>query len=75
MRARHGVVDLLRPWVEHVIEVFGPDRVLWGSDWPVVNKGGGLPLWLDITDRLLAGLSVNEQVAIRAGTARRVYKI
>jgi predicted TIM-barrel fold metal-dependent hydrolase len=68
-------LEVVRPWVEHVIEVFGPDRVLWGSDWPVVNRGGGLPLWLDITDGLLAGLSVGEQAAIRAGTARRVYKV
>ena len=66
-------LEVVRPWVAHVIEVFGPDRVLWGSDWPVVNKGGGLPLWLDITDGLLAGLSVDEQAAIRSGTARRVY--
>lgn len=68
-------LDVLRPWVDHVIDVFGPDRVLWGSDWPVVNKGGGLPLWLDITDGLLAGLSADEQAAIRAGTARRVYGV
>lgn len=68
-------LEVVRPWVEHVIEVFGPDRVLWGSDWPVVNLGGGLPLWLDITDGLLAGLSADEQAAIRSGTARRVYKI
>ncbi len=68
-------LDVLRPWVDHVIEVFGPERVLWGSDWPVVNKGGGLPLWLDITDGLLAGLSADEQAAIRAGTARRVYGV
>ena len=68
-------MDLLRPWVDHVIDVFGPDRVLWGSDWPVVNLGGGLPLWLDITDGLLAGLSATEQAAIRAGTARRVYGV
>ena len=68
-------LDILRPWVDHVIEVFGPERVLWGSDWPVVNKGGGLPLWLEITDGLLAGLSVSEQIAIRAGTVRRVYGV
>ena len=68
-----GSLEILRPWVDHVIAVFGPDRVLWGSDWPVVNKGGGLPLWLDITDGLLAGLSLGEQAAIRAGTAQRVY--
>ena len=68
-------LEVVRPWVEHVIEVFGPGRVLWGSDWPVVNVGGGLPLWLDITDGLLAGLSADEQAAIRAGTARRVYGV
>ena len=68
-------VAVLRPWVDHVIDVFGPARVLWGSDWPVVNKGGGLPLWLDITDGLLAGLTAPEQSAIRAGTARRVYGV
>ena len=68
-------LEVVRPWVEHVIEEFGPERVLWGSDWPVVNLGGGLPLWLDITDGLLAGLSADEQAAIRAGTARRVYKL
>ena len=68
-------LEVVRPWVEHVIEVFGPERVLWGSDWPVVNLGGGLPLWLDITDGLLAGLSADERAAIRAGTARRVYKL
>ena len=70
-----ATLDLLRPWVDYVIDVFGPDRVLWGSDWPVVNLGGGLPLWLDITDGLLAGLSVTEQAAIRAETARRVYGV
>ena len=68
-------LEVLRPWVDHVIDVFGPDRILWGSDWPVVNKGGGLPLWLDITDGLLAGLTPTEQAAIRAGTARRVYGV
>ena len=68
-------LDLVRPWVAHVIEVFGPSRVLWGSDWPVVNRGGGLPLWLDITDGLLAGLSAGEQDAIRVGTAQRVYRL
>ena len=70
-----ATLDLLRPWVDHIIDVFGPNRVLWGSDWPVVNLGGGLPLWLDITDGLLAGLTPAEQAAIRAGTARRVYGV
>lgn len=64
----------LRPWVDHVLASFGPDRILWGSDWPVVNLGAGLPGWLAITADLLAGLSEAERYAIAQGTARRVYR-
>ena len=66
-------VALLQPWVDHVIGSFGPDRVLWGGDWPVVNLGVGLPVWIDMTRALIAGLTVAEQTAIGSGTARRVY--
>ena len=66
-------VALLQPWVDHVIASFGPDRMLWGGDWPVVNLGVGLPAWMDMTRELVAGLSVAEQTAIGSGTARRVY--
>ena len=66
-------VALLQPWVDHVIASFGPDRVLWGGDWPVVNLGAGLPAWIDMTRALIAGLSAAEQTVIGSGTARRVY--
>lgn len=68
-------VALLQPWVDHVIASFGPDRVLWGGDWPVVNLGVGLPSWIDMTRTLIGGLSPNEQAAIGQGTARRVYNL
>lgn len=64
---------LLRPWVDHVLASFGPKRMLWGSDWPVVNLGAGLPGWIDMTRQLLDGLSADEQADIGTGTARRVY--
>lgn len=70
-----ATVALLRPWVDHVIASFGPDRVLWGGDWPVVDLGSGLPGWIDMTRALLAGLSDAEQAAIGHGTARRVYRL
>ena len=66
-------VALLQPWVDHVIARFGPDRVLWGGDWPVVNLGAGLPAWIEMTRALLAGLTAAEQDQIGSGTARRVY--
>jgi predicted TIM-barrel fold metal-dependent hydrolase len=66
---------LVRPYVDHLLHLFGPDRMLWGSDWPVVNLGAGLPGWIDITRDLLAGLSEAEQGAIARGTAQRVYRV
>ncbi len=67
--------DTLRPWVDHVLACFGADRTLWGSDWPVVNLGAGLPQWIAITRDILAGLSEAERAAVAQGTARRVYRL
>ncbi|TAG10511.1 MAG: hypothetical protein EAZ40_17635 [Rhodobacterales bacterium] len=67
--------ELLRPYVDHLLQVFGPGRMLWGSDWPVVNLGTGLPGWIDMTKKLLADLSVDERAAIAQGTAKRIYQV
>ncbi len=67
--------ETIMPYVDHVLDVFGPDRVLWGSDWPVVNLGGGLPEWLAVTDAILAGLSASEADAVAQATARRAYDL
>ncbi|WP_374398363.1 amidohydrolase [Tabrizicola sp.] len=68
-------VELLRPWVDHVLDRFGADRVVWGSDWPVVLLGAGLLPWIEMTRNLLAGLSAGEQSAVGAGNARRIYRV
>jgi L-fuconolactonase len=63
----------LRPAVDHVLGCFGPERLLWGSDWPVVNLAGGYEKWLAATEGLLANLSENERGAIFGGNAARTY--
>jgi predicted TIM-barrel fold metal-dependent hydrolase len=66
----------VRPWVEAVIEAFGPERCLWGSDWPVVNvRGGDLPSWIAAFRAILAGYSADEQAAMAHRTAERVYGV
>lgn len=66
---------ILQPWVDHVIQSFGPCRILWGSDWPVVDLGVGLTEWISLTQQLLAGLSSDEAAQVSSGTARRVYSL
>jgi L-fuconolactonase len=63
----------LRPYVDDLLAVFGPERLLWGSDWPVVNLAGGYDRWREATATLLAPLTENEQAAILGNNAARVY--
>ncbi|MCA6123860.1 amidohydrolase family protein [Bradyrhizobium sp. WSM 1704] len=63
----------LREAVDHVLGCFGPQRLLWGSDWPVVNLAGGYAQWFAASETLLADLSSNAKNAIFGGNAARVY--
>ena len=66
-------VETLRPYVEHTIGVFGWDRVVWGSDWPVCTLGGGLSTWIAATQALVAGASAEERTKLFSGNAKRVW--
>lgn len=68
-------VERLRPYVDHVLSVFGPERVLWGSDWPVCTLAASYDDWVAATDRLLEGCSDDERQAILGGNAARVYRL
>ena len=70
-----ATLETVRPYVEHVIEVFGPERCLWGSDWPVVNTRADLPAWIAAFRSILAGFSEAEAAAMAHGTAERVYGV
>jgi predicted TIM-barrel fold metal-dependent hydrolase len=62
-------------YVQSMIEAFGPDRLVWGGDWPVVNLGSGLPGWIDITTELLSHLTPEERENILSRNARTIYHI
>jgi L-fucono-1,5-lactonase len=63
----------LRPAVDHIRASFSPQRMLWGSDWPVLNLAGGYAKWLAAAEILLADLSPGEKADVFGGTAARVY--
>jgi L-fuconolactonase len=64
---------MIRPYADHVLTAFGPERVLFGSDWPVCELAGGYPRVLELTEALLDGCASAERAAVMAGTAARVY--
>jgi L-fuconolactonase len=73
--APHWHYDDLRRYVDHLITCFGPSRVMWGSDWPVVELAGGYARWHAATESLLAGLDAVSRAAILGGTADTFYSL
>ncbi|SKC80586.1 amidohydrolase family protein [Krasilnikoviella flava] len=63
----------LRPAADHALDVFGPDRLMLGSDWPVCLLASGYGRWLAAADELLAALSADERAAVRGRTAVTTY--
>ena len=69
----HVRPNRLKPYLDHALACFGAGRLMFGSDWPVVELAGGNDAWLATLERAVAGLSAEDQTHIRSGTARRVY--
>lgn len=68
-------VEDLRPYVEVVLDVFGPNRTMWGSDWPVCLLAARYEEWLFAAIELTAGLSAGEREAVFGGTAAEWYSL
>lgn len=65
--------DDLRPYADTVLDAFGPDRLMFGSDWPVCTLAAGYREVFDTAQNLTSGLSEAERAAVFGGTATRVY--
>jgi L-fuconolactonase len=65
----------LRPYVDHVLQAFGPERIIWGSDWPVIRLAAGYAAWIDASETLLAGLDESQRAAVFGLNAQRFYRI
>jgi L-fuconolactonase len=65
--------DGIRRYSDHVLALFGAERVMAGSNWPVVLLGGSFAeVWRGIED-LVAGLTPTERAAVMGGTAEKVF--
>jgi L-fuconolactonase len=65
----------LASYMDLVLEVFGPKRLLFGSDWPVCLLAIGYRQWAEIVAKFIQQLAEGEQEKIWSGTAREAYKL
>lgn len=64
--------ESLQPVVETILDLFGPDRVMWGSDWPVLTAVSDYESWLGLARNLVPEA---HREAVFAGNAARFYRI
>jgi L-fuconolactonase len=65
----------LQPYFEIAMEAFGPGRLMFGSDWPVILLASSYQRWLETVQCAISGLSPDEQTQILSGTATTAYQL
>lgn len=68
-------IETVQPYFDHVMAVFGSDRVMWGSDWPVIKLNGDYDTWVSLTQLLVNKYSNEEQRKIWSENARQFYNL
>ncbi len=67
--------SMLKPYVDHILAAFGPDRVMWGSDWPVCRLRAEYEVWHQAAQDLTAHLSDQAKSKIFGQTATAFYAL
>lgn len=67
--------DMLRPYFDVVLSAFGPKRLMFGSDWPVLTVAGTYKTWMDTFRSFVHELSADEQESLYRSTAIAAYQL
>jgi L-fuconolactonase len=67
--------DQIRRYADHALDVFGPDRLMFGSDWPVCTLAAGYAEVFALARELIGALGPAERAAVLGGTATRFYRL
>ncbi|MSR41693.1 MAG: amidohydrolase [Phycisphaerales bacterium] len=70
-----ATAETFRPYIETALELFGAERLLWGSDWPIVALSTPMRNWRDAVSGCLSSLSSTERDAIFGANASRIYQL
>jgi L-fuconolactonase len=65
----------LRPYIDHVMECFGAERVMFGGDWPVSTQATDFPRWVATVDEALRNASASDVKKIYVSNAEDVYRV
>ena len=67
--------EVFAPWIETLVDLFGPERLIWGSDWPVLTEVTHPMSWYDVVRDAIRPLGAAALAQVFGETARRVYRV
>jgi L-fuconolactonase len=65
----------LSPYLDHLLGSFGPERLIFGSDWPVLTLAGDYSGWFDTVNQAIGHWTQQQQAAVLGGNASRFYRL
>jgi len=68
-------IDDIRAFADHVLQRFGPDRIMWGSDWPVCRLRASYSTWFESAQALTADLGPQDRARVFGGSAIEFYRL
>ena len=67
--------SICKPWMEYVLKIFGTERILWGSDWPVLELASDYQSWYDMCQTITESLPLKQKENIYGNNAVHIYKL
>jgi len=67
--------ESFKPYLDHILQSFTPDRMMFGSDWPVCLLAASYSQTIDLMEEFVKDFSKSEQESFWAGTAKRFYRL
>ncbi len=72
---QNWTLEDIRPYVEHALAAFGEDKVLFGSDWPVVTQAASYTRWVETVDEITRNFSEEQKNKLWKQNAVRFYRL
>ncbi len=71
--------NICKPWINEVLRLFGSERIMWGSDWPVLelaeNKENCYQTWFEYCQEITTHLTTTQKDSIFNNNAKRIYQL
>jgi L-fuconolactonase len=71
----YGEPSTCKPWIEFILQIFGSERILWGSDWPVLELAEDYQIWFEMCQQYTKHLISSQRDNIFSNNTKRIYKL